>query len=144
MAQAAIAPDVPQEFLLAEDAGWLVGAVDEQVVFHLPQVEGLVVEARRVSGGVDRQWADLEYSMVAGVCGSTQDGTQAGAQLQVARWVGEEVVGSGLEGSQQVGLLGAGTEQDHREVWLPVSVGAVCPDGAQQRESDVGGVECWT
>ncbi len=46
-----------------------------RLVLHVAQVEVLVVEARHVGIGVDRQRADPEHPVRFGAVGPTQDGS---------------------------------------------------------------------
>jgi hypothetical protein len=137
-----VAPYRAQQLGRTKDAPGIAGEVDEQLVFHAAEVEASAVERGGVGGGVDRQRADLYDPSVPRARGAAKDGPQAGAQLQVARRVGHDVVGTGLEGPQEVGLLDVRAEHDDRHVLLPGGVRAAAADRAQQRESAVERAKC--
>ena len=116
-----VSPQVGQELLLVEDAPRVAGEIGEQVVLQASQVYGPAVDRDLARGGVDRQRADAQQRVVCEAGrGPAEDGAEARAKLEVGRWPGENVVGAGLERSQQIGLVGAGAEHHYRDVRLPV------------------------
>src|SRR5271157_3858984 len=97
-----VSPQVRQELLLVEDSSRVAGEVCQQVVLQTPQVDGSAAYRDLARGGVDRQRADAQRPVLcAAGRGSAQDGPQARAKLKVGGWPGEDVVGAGVERSQQ-------------------------------------------
>jgi hypothetical protein len=58
--------------------------------------------------------------------GAPQDRPQTGAQLEIAGRSGDEVVGTGVEGTEHVELVGSVSREDHRHAAIPRSAGGRC------------------
>jgi hypothetical protein len=76
-----------------------------------------------MGGTVDRERPERERRCAVINRRSTQQRSQACPQLQIPRRAGQEVVGPGLEGSQDFELVAAGTEDDHRQPRRPRRIG---------------------
>lgn len=114
----------------------LAGEVGEQVVLQASQVDDSAVDRDLARAGVDHQRADAQAVVCAAGRGPAQDGAEACSKLKVGRWPGDDVVDAGLERSQQIGLVAAGAEDDHRDVRLPVVcvIGVAAADVPKEHE----------
>lgn len=113
----------------------------EQLEFLRRQVEGVAVECGASSCDVDAETADRHLG------GGTRAAVQSahtGQQLGQAEWLGDVVVGSGVQADDDVDLLGAGGEHENRQVRgdvltdLPAHLDAVAIRQAQIEDDQFG------
>jgi hypothetical protein len=82
-AGAAEAPDVPQEFVLGEDAGGVAGEDAEEAEFLLRQVDLAVADGDAAADRVDGQVADADGALAAAGA-AAQDRADPGAEGSVS------------------------------------------------------------
>jgi hypothetical protein len=115
----------------------------QQFEFDRGQVDLSAVAGHAPRCKVDCHWADAHDRFVGVIAAAAQDGADAGGELLGAEWLGDVVVGAGVERAHLLVFIAQGAEHDDREGAPPahltadVDAAAVWEDEVE--DHDVGG-----